>query len=477
MYMLKHLIFKDKDRTFDEVVATFISDQRIMYHRNHFMQVYLQVTQNLVFSNTAAISRFFDTWTRQRGYPFVFVERRGNNLHFAQVYRIEFGVTVPFMIPVSVILEHRANRHKEKTNPDLWMDSRRLVYQLLSGDFKWYLINNQRTGYYRVRYDAWNYKLLRIELLRGDMHKIHPMSRGQLLDDSLFLAQFRLLPYKTVLELVEYLQNETDEVPWRIAATELRRLIKFLVLTKTFGVFKTFMQTLSRRFYRKQVEEASELSKEAIRWACLSELPQCKKLTHDLFMGFLLKRKTVEHLDQIICEGVKSIDQETYEYITLSLLTEVKGLEQDLYLTALVCPNNAKFLTETLNVLFRKTSVVAGWLTPLEKAFKLLLMFEGSEIGVTAILDFVHLHPTLVLQNLGREVMVTILKKLSLFLYRRAHERKLRNVVNYLKLGDTSQIFENIDTKRSWLRKHEVEFRRILTHFQEEELRDEYLML
>lgn len=306
------------------------------------------------------------------------------------------------------------------------------------------------------------YWLLRFELLRGDMHKNHPLSRGQLLDDALFNAHFDIIPYRTTLQLMEYLKRESDEVPWRIAGRELRVLMNYLRLTNTFKTFKIFMQSLSRTFYRTQVEEGDGLSREAIRWACASELPQCQKLTHDLFMRFLRKRESMEHLDLIICEGMKTVNEDTYNYIKLSLLNVGKGLEQDLYLTALVCPNNDKFLTESLNVLFRRTSEVAGWLNPTEKSSKLFLMFQESEKGVTALLEFLYIHPTLVLQNLGESLLVSTLQKLSLSLYRRSHQRKLRDVIRYLKLKNTELLFSNIKHKRKWILQHEISVRMIL---------------
>lgn len=458
------------------IVSEFLSEDKVMYNRGNFINAYQNVTQNQIFSNIQSVNKFFDTWTMQKGYPIVMVHRVGHILHFQQVVQSNYPNTQPFTIPISVITEPRAKRDLQKTHPDLWLTTAKKNKATfdLRGVAKWYLVNNQRSGYYRVQYDAWNYKLLRFELIRGDMEKIAPVTRGQLIDDAMMLGRAKSLHYSIIIELLEYLKHETDEIPWRMAKKELQFIQINLRFTKTFPLFKHFMKMLSRRFYRHMIEEMGELTPEAIKWACFGELPHCLRHTHGIFLNFLKKREVVEHLDKIICEGVKSVDDETYRYIKLFLKNEFKGLEQNLYLTALVCPDNYEYLKETLNVLFRKTSTVSNWMAPLEKARQMIKMCTETETGVVALLDFIFQHPTLVFKNLGEKLLVSVLASLAKSLYKRGHQRKIRLIVFYLRLSGTEQIFHRIQSKKRWLELYLATINKILENFEDVEVLEEY---
>lgn len=470
MNMLKHLVVTDKSRTFNMVVSQFLADEKVLYNRSHFIQAYQNVTENKVFSNVAAINLFFDAWTLQGGYPVVKVERNGNNLNFTQYMDYE-----PFVIPINIVIEPNAQKDINKTHPDFWLTSNeegKRSYPI-PGLSKWYVVNNQRTGYFRVLYDPVNYKLLRFELVRGSLQKISPVTRGQVLDDAMFLVRswdvsYETLSYETVLELLEYLKHETEELPWQIANHELLQLDRNLRFTPAHTLFRHFMQMVSRRFYRKRVEDAVHISPEALHWACFGGLELCLEYTNALFKAFLQKRTSFEHLDKIICEGVRLADDETFLYIKLSLNNEYRGMEQDLYVTALVCSENYNYLNEALNILMRKTSLVATWITPVQKVRHLKMMCDKTQMGALAVLDFVFTHPTLVLGNLGKLELVNVLQHLAQSLYKRSHQRKVRLIIMYLGLEKTSGIFKFITVKRKWLEKHYLVVLKMLSHFDEE---------
>lgn len=68
-------------------------------------------------------------------------------------------------------------------------------------------------GFYRVNYDLKNWNRL-ISVLKNNSKQIHVLNRAQLVDDSFNLARAGELPYSVPLNLVEYLNNENDFIPW-----------------------------------------------------------------------------------------------------------------------------------------------------------------------------------------------------------------------------------------------------------------------
>lgn len=475
MNMLKHLIVSEPTSTFDQIVDRFLAGPTDLYNRQHFILAYQNGTNNRVFSNMERISKFFDVWTLQRGYPVVKVVREAHLLYFQQT-TITSRVGMPFYIPLNVIMEPRAKEQLDKTYPDLWLSTmkpRDTVYNI-SAASKWYLVNNQRAGYYRVLYDQWNYKMLRFELLRGDMHKIAPVSRGQLLDDALTLGYLARLDYVTVLELVEYLKHETDVVPWQMAAYQLQKLKFMLRFTPAYGIFRHFMKMLSRRFYRHNVEETNAYSSEALKWACFGQLGHCLRYTHKMFLEFLQQRAMFENLDKIICAGSISIDDDTFLYIKESLGHEVLGMHRDLYLTAMVCMTNYEYLIESLNVILRPTSLVAALLSASEKSRRMVQMLRNTDVGAKAVLDFLFQHPTLVLANIGEHETLNVMEKLGESLYKRSHQRKFRLVIMYLGLRNSGRVYSSMIYKRFWLHFHFGNVAKILANFEDVEVLEEY---
>lgn len=473
--MLKHLIEGDKGETFHSIASQFLSEDWIFYNRSSFMSAYQKVTEYKVFASDNRIEAFFDSWTKQHGYPILKVTRTGHILNIIQLLIPWYSNITRFIIPISVVVEPRAYQDRNKTQPDLWLLPKddEATYDI-RGVSKWFLVNNQRTGYYRVLYDEWNYKLLRFELLRGDLTKISPVTRGQTMDDVLFMAKLGLVQYDIAFEMLEYLQQETNDLPWNVVGYELEVIALHLRFTSTYPMFRHFMKIVSRRFYNAKVEESENLSKHALRWACWAGLNHCLKYTNKLFLAFLRNRATFQDLDRVICEGVRSVDADTYTYIKLALYNEYRGSEQDLYLTALICVDNYDYLIETLNVLLRRTSEIAAWLPATEKARQISRMCQKSPAGAKAVLDFAFQHPNLVKENIGSLRLVEVLATLSKSLYKRSHERKVRLIILYLGLKDTRKIFSNISGKRRWLERFLLIVTKVLDNFQGVQVLEEY---
>lgn len=469
--MLLHLIPKNKGDTFDQIAADFISTPNYQYTRDDFLNVYQNVTQNEVFPTRNEINRFFDSWTYQRGYPILICKRIGHKLYFSQFIlpvKVDWKNTTAFIIPISIIIEPRAYRDENKTHPQLWLTPKdeEVTYEV-RGVSKWVLVNNQRTGYYRVMYDEWNYKLLRFELVRGDLYKIPTVSRGQLLDDVLFLARKKKVRYDLALDMLEYLRKETEITPWLLATRELNILDNNLRFTPAYELFKHLMKVLSRRVYRLHVEETSsrmENSPTALKWACFGRLEHCLVRTNRIFRAFMDRGVVVENLDAIVCFGVKLADEKMFRYIIHSVQTHLLETQRELYLRGLVCMENYKNLIEYLNVLLRRTSTISCQVTKQLKTTLMIDMAMSSQPGAKAILDFTFQHPTLVFDNIGMEIR-RVMHILGMSIYKRSQQRKVSFLLRYLGIPRDAYVMQYLHEKRKWVQLHSVYIGYLMANF------------
>ncbi|RXG54692.1 hypothetical protein Avbf_13919, partial [Armadillidium vulgare] len=78
---------------------------------------------------------------------------------------------------------------------------------------KWFIINVQKTGFYRVNYDDSNWLRLKEQLLKN-FSLIHRLNREQIIDDAFNLARIGYVAYDLPLEISDYLKMERDPTVW-----------------------------------------------------------------------------------------------------------------------------------------------------------------------------------------------------------------------------------------------------------------------
>jgi aminopeptidase N len=164
------------------------------------------------------ISTIMKTWENQAGFPLITVSREGKMLKFTQerFYNENSNTTSSndtWWIPINFASD--LNADFIQLEPEFWMFEKSYLFELSENDSKsWIIVNKQQGFYYRVNYDETLWNLI-INQLNGKDHKeIHILNRAQLIDDSLNLAKAGKISYSIPLEILSYLQNETDYIPW-----------------------------------------------------------------------------------------------------------------------------------------------------------------------------------------------------------------------------------------------------------------------
>jgi aminopeptidase N len=162
--------------------------------------------------NGITIKTIMDTWTLQSGHPIVRVAAAGpRTVYISQViclfiqfinlskkildflleknvFQERYGDSPDqglWYVPITVVSADRPTR--ENWIPDLWLEESDLLKSYSVDTSKWLMINQDAYGYYRVLYDEPLTKLI-LEQLELDPKVISPLSRSQLVDDYLTVA-------------------------------------------------------------------------------------------------------------------------------------------------------------------------------------------------------------------------------------------------------------------------------------------------
>ena len=176
-----------------------------------------------VGSNKLDFDRAFRSWERTKGYPVINVTYISDTESFRITQERFFGNKEQrvndgssWYIPINYATARNPN-FDDTSVTDYFVD-REEMWNILVPQHdaeSWYVFNKQQRGYYRVNYDANNWKLLSNVLSSSDYNKIHVMNRAQLIDDSFNLVSAGYLnDYETAYDILKYLVNEDDFFPW-----------------------------------------------------------------------------------------------------------------------------------------------------------------------------------------------------------------------------------------------------------------------
>lgn len=229
------------------------------------------------------VERVMNSWTLQTGYPLVTLTRQYNQtvngqrqkpsalLEQAryQPYKLQAAVnnktdlqaaattttTVQrWEIPITMTWKSEQN-WQPRTR--LWLhqndSSARLIQgdrQLAPSDDDWMLLNVNQVGYYRVNYDANNWRLL-IKQLDDDHTRIGTTNRAQILDDIFELARSGVIDYRFAMESTKYLKSERDYLPWDTVLMSFSYIDDMLQRTSMYGDWRDYIADLVEPYYSR----------------------------------------------------------------------------------------------------------------------------------------------------------------------------------------------------------------------------------
>lgn len=187
-------------------------------------------------------------WEAQSGFPYVTVKRSGLSLTLEQnqfTYENKVVSKSLWWIPINLVVG--SNPDFRETKLDFWIPgTRSMTIQGLSHSKPftskdWIILNIQQTGFYRVNYDKALWKLIS-DQLNKDFEKIHVLNRAQLIDDSFNLARAGLINFDVFLTIINYLDMESDYIPWASLTRADNFMNKWLMRSKVYANYQAFMR-------------------------------------------------------------------------------------------------------------------------------------------------------------------------------------------------------------------------------------------
>lgn len=204
-----------------------------------FMTKHGQMKNTLPFN--IDIKTVMDTWISKPGYPVVTVERRDADLIITQERYLlpskNMSDDSKWIIPITYETDEM---HKGDSIPTHWLQDDGLelvisdVFTTDNNTENVVYLNLNRQSYYRVNYDMTSWLAL-----KKKFSTLPRVTRAQLLDDSLHLAQAEYLTYDIPLTfLMEIFTAIDDELLWSSAQQGLNYLIHMLSREPAYETFR-----------------------------------------------------------------------------------------------------------------------------------------------------------------------------------------------------------------------------------------------
>jgi aminopeptidase N len=240
---------------------------------NLWEQLTIQGHQDRALDQDLTIKQIMDSWTLQKGYPVISLQRVVNPVNNSLTLKLNQAWFL--LNPLSKLLKTEEYDKKRwyvpftyttQTNPRFsfesktyWMkpesdnDEINIPIETVSGGGSnlasvWVLGNVEFSGFYRVNYDIVSWGLL-INQLKADHEKIGTVNRAQLIDDSFNLAKAEFIPNSIYLDLLSYLTNETDSLPFKAAKDGLSYMEE--MFSANYVVSNSFKVCLLKKSLKK----------------------------------------------------------------------------------------------------------------------------------------------------------------------------------------------------------------------------------
>uniref|UniRef100_A0A182YS15 Aminopeptidase n=1 Tax=Anopheles stephensi TaxID=30069 RepID=A0A182YS15_ANOST len=250
----------------------------------------------------ASVEAIFESWANAPGYPVVTVtvDRTKRTLTASQkrFWMPNEVDTAPenklFYIPLNYASSVSSSSTFEDTAPTFWLTPTEPTTTIsIESGIEWLVVNKQQTGYYRVNYDEESWHKL-ISVLNSDRFDelVPVINRAQLVDDVANLARAGEVGYDVALSLMQYLERETEFVPWGTAYTALLHLDQMFSSNKEYIRFESFGRSITSHVFNNTMgAEGTHLNRlhrdNSVYLACYFGVPACLKMATDTVQAAL----------------------------------------------------------------------------------------------------------------------------------------------------------------------------------------------
>uniref|UniRef100_A0A182QDN7 Aminopeptidase n=1 Tax=Anopheles farauti TaxID=69004 RepID=A0A182QDN7_9DIPT len=351
--MMQHYL---TDVVFQTAIRDYVKDRQFKSSRPENLFTVLD-------SHQTNASAYMKPWTTQPGYPLVTVTQHGDGLNITQKRFLTNGTDHDDkqLWPLPITFATNAGQFSNTRPTEIVATETYHIPLPNASEVQYIVLNNQQVGYYRVNYDDTLWDKISKALTSKDFGGIHVLNRAQIVDDLLNLARADIIGYSKVLNMLEYLKNESEYAPWLAALNGLGTLSLRIhqqdeelftqyildILAKVYEYVKFEQPTYSERRVH------TYLRRVVLDWACRYGHDQCSKKAITEFERFRSNSDVKVHPDlrQVVyCEGVRRGSAEQFDFLLNLYLTTNVATEQQLTLQGMSCALDRAIIHKFMNL-------------------------------------------------------------------------------------------------------------------------------
>lgn len=330
-----------------------------------------QAHEDQVLDGDMTVKDIMYTWTLQTGFPLVTVTRNyDNNSAFVTQVRFMLGNNTDtnnslWWVPLTYTSQDKLDF--ENTHPMHWLKAEPSIElpDLKVTPNHWVLFNIKQTGFYRVNYDANNWKLIIKQLMDPQrFQQIGTVNRAQLVDDALNLARAGVLNYSMALDVTRYLQQELEYLPWKAGFTGFNYIFGMISKTGGFDKFKAYLLNLLKNLYEDTgfVDNMSDNQLrvykrvEVLKWACLLGHEDCVRNAITQFQNWRSSPQPDRNnpispnlKSTVYCTALRVGGQAEWDFAWQRYIKTNVGSEKSLLLQAMGCSRETWILSRYLD--------------------------------------------------------------------------------------------------------------------------------
>ncbi|XP_050965784.1 leucyl-cystinyl aminopeptidase isoform X2 [Labeo rohita] len=254
-----------------------------------------------VSKQNLSVSEMMNTWTVHKGFPLVTVKRSGNKVTLTQ--------------------EHFLLNAENSTGDSLWhipltyvndscslLSSCKQVFHLkdktatlkLPSQVKWLKFNFRSDGFYIVHYDEEGWSDL-IVALNEDVNVLSSKDRAALINNIFALSRAGKVSFKQVLNLMDYIKNETATAPLTEALFQLGQIYRLLDKRSELNLASRMVSYIDDHFGSLMENQSWDLETSVsnmtlrsalLEMACSLDISNCTVNAKRLFDQWLTSNKT-----------------------------------------------------------------------------------------------------------------------------------------------------------------------------------------
>lgn len=261
------------------------------------------LTQVEVSAQHQNVSEMMSSWTSQKGFPLVTVSRKGDQVtltqeHFLLTSDNATHTSSLWNIPVTYVNDSCSLAPECRQVFTLRTKSGTIK---VPESVKWLKLNYKNTGFYIVHYgnDGWT---ALIEALSENVNVLTSEDRASLIHNIFALSRLGRVSFRLVLNLLNYMSNETETSPVTEALLQLNRICQLLdkrqeqdLVSRMKAYIQHHFESLMQNQTWGEEESVSkqELRSAVLETACGLDNESCIERAKALFKQYVNSSGTV----------------------------------------------------------------------------------------------------------------------------------------------------------------------------------------